>query len=84
MVLPETVLLGGSIYIEIYGAVSALKTRTSCGTLTLRTLEPLATLLKSIYGMRFGAKPLNPGTIIIFFAIIAFVLFYKYPIDSLS
>jgi hypothetical protein len=79
MVLPETVLLGGSIYIEIYGAVSALKTRTSCGTLILRTSVLLAALLKSIYGIRFGAKPLNPGTINIFFAM---QRFFRYSINT--
>ena len=69
MVLPEIVLLIGSMDIEINGEVLELKTSMLFGTLILRTSVLLTLLLKSIYGVLFGAKPLNPGIINISFAI---------------
>jgi hypothetical protein len=69
MVLPEIVLLIGSMDIEINGEVLELKTSMSFGTLILRTSVLLTLLLKSIYGVLFGAKPFNPGIINISFAI---------------
>jgi len=55
--------------IEINGEVLELKTSMLFGTLILRTSVLLTLLLKSIYGVLFGAKPLNPGIINISFAI---------------
>jgi hypothetical protein len=57
------------MYIEMYGEVLELKTRTLGGTLILRTLVLLEALLKLIYGVRFGAKPFKPGIINMSFAI---------------
>ena len=79
MVLPDTVLFAGSMYIEMYGDVLALKTRTPIGTLILRALVLLLALLKSIYGVWSGSNRLRPGTINIFFAM---QRFFRYSINT--